>query len=334
MNRTERLYRIDTLLRTNRCVSMQHLLDELGVSIATVKRDLEYLRASLNAPIEWDRAGRGYRLTTSNLAGPRYELPGVWFNASEIHALLTIEHLLKEIEPGVLAPHFAALRDRLAGLLDDADADIQTIERRIFIRHRFKRAVSPRHFEKVVDALFRRHRLRIVHASRFTNETTARTISPQRLIHYREIWYLVAWCHLREAVRTFALDNLTEAEALDETAREMEVTELDILLNSGYGIWSGRDVRWAMLRFHPSSANWAASETWHHDQRARFDADGGYVLEIPYAWEDELVMDILKYGGGCTVLAPESLRATVMRRLGEALQNYPVESPSNDSLSR
>lgn len=88
MNRTERLYQLDKLLRANRCVSVERILEELGVSIATFKRDLEYLRSNLNAPIEWNRACNGYQFAETAPAGPRYELPGVWFNAGEIHALL------------------------------------------------------------------------------------------------------------------------------------------------------------------------------------------------------------------------------------------------------
>ena len=326
MNQTERLYHIDKLLRANRCVPVSRFLEEIGISIATFKRDLEHLRSHFNAPIEWDRECRGYRLASPTNNGPRYELPGIWFNASEIHALLTIEHLLQHIEPGVLQPYFSAFRERLAGILDQPESATREIERRVFIQHRFKRTVPPRHFIAIVEALLRRQRLRLSHNSRFTHQTTERTVSPQRLIHYREVWYLVTWCHLREAVRTFALDNVISAEILNEAAIEVDGTELNVLLENGYGIWSGKDVRWATLRFHPSSARWASSEIWHRDQHAHFDADGSYVLEIPYAQDDELIMDVLKYGAGCTVLAPEELRAKVMLRLDEARRNYLQEN--------
>ena len=322
MNQTERLYHIDKLLRASRCVPVSRFLDELGISIATFKRDIEHLRSNLNAPIEWDRSCRGYRLAAPNQTGPRYELPGVWFNAGEIHALLTIEHLLQEIEPGVLQPYFGALRERLASILEQPSSAISEIERRVFIHPRFKRPVSPRHFESVVEALLRRQRMRLIHDSRFNQQETDRIVSPQRLIHYREIWYLVAWCHLREAVRTFALDNLVNAEILSDSAIEVDASELNALLDTSYGIWSGQAVNWAKLRFHPSSARWAASEHWHRDQRDHFEADGSYILEIPYAQDDELMMDILKYGSGCTVLEPEALRLKLIERLDAARSNY------------
>lgn len=62
MDRTERFYRIDHLLNERRSVPIEVFLHELEVSRATFKRDLEYLRDRLNAPIVlWDRASRGYR---------------------------------------------------------------------------------------------------------------------------------------------------------------------------------------------------------------------------------------------------------------------------------
>ncbi len=53
MDRTERFYKIDTLLQANRFVPIDRMLRELEVSRATFKRDIEYMRERLNAPIEW-----------------------------------------------------------------------------------------------------------------------------------------------------------------------------------------------------------------------------------------------------------------------------------------
>ena len=92
----------------------------------------------------------------------------------------------------------------------------------------------------------------------------------------------------------------------------------------GYGIFSGRDVQWAKLRFTSKQARWVAPEQWHPQQRSRFDPDGSYVLELPYSDDRELVMDILKHGVEVEVLAPDNLRSTVRYRLLAALERYPT----------
>lgn len=61
---------------------------------------------------------------------------------------------------------------------------------------------------------------------------------------------------------------------------------------------------------------------WYRDQRVRFEADGSYPLAIPYSQSEERIMDILRYGPGCSVLEPPELRAKVCERLEQARHNY------------
>jgi predicted DNA-binding transcriptional regulator YafY len=83
-NNTARLYRIEALIRARGHVSFNELLADLQVSPATLKRDFEYLRSRLGAPIEYDRDLKGYRLGTAYL-GAKHELPGLWFDESELY---------------------------------------------------------------------------------------------------------------------------------------------------------------------------------------------------------------------------------------------------------
>jgi predicted DNA-binding transcriptional regulator YafY len=50
--------------------------------------------------------------------------------------------------------------------------------------------------------------------------------------------------------------------------------------------------------------------------------DGSYVLEVPYAEDRELVMEILKYGADVEVVAPDALRQRVAQALGAAARRY------------
>ena len=79
MERTERFYKIDRLLRDNRSVSLERFLEVLSISKATFKRDIEYMRDRLSAPIIWDRELRGYIFDETIEDAQSYELPGIWF---------------------------------------------------------------------------------------------------------------------------------------------------------------------------------------------------------------------------------------------------------------
>ncbi|MGQ0658197.1 MAG: helix-turn-helix transcriptional regulator [Chromatiales bacterium] len=328
MDRTERLYRISSLLGSRRAVPCAEFLKTLEVSHATFKRDLEYLRERFNAPIVWDRELRGYRFADdkSSQAGLRFELPGMWFNASEVHALLAMEHLLEHIQPGLLAPHIAPLRSQVRALLDKGDHAIEEIERRIRLLPIASRAVPTEHFETAARAVLTRKRLRITHHSRVRNETLTREVSPQRLVHYRDNWYLDAWCHMRVALRTFAIDAITHAELLKTNARNVSEKLLDETLGSAYGIFSGKPKHRALLRFTPERARWVSREKWHSQQKSHFDEQGYYLLEIPYSDDRELIMDILKHGPDVEVLKPMTLKARVQQLLEKSLRSFYRES--------
>ncbi len=315
MDRTERFYLIDRLLQQKKLVTRKQFLDALGISPATFKRDLEYLRDRLHAPIVWNADQRGYEFGTPDGVGPRFELPGFWFNQSEIYALLTMQQLLSDLEPGVLAAHVAPLKARLAMLLEEGDVAAAEVDKRIRIMRQSARRVSPGVFEVIAAAVLRRRRVKLKYTARSDGKTSERVISPQRLVHYRDNWYLDAWCHWRDGLRKFSVDAMADVELLADKAKAIDMKTIEREFGSGYGIFSGRPTAWASLRFTPERARWVAHEVWHPAQRSKFEADGSYVLEVPFSDPRELMMDVLKYGADVQVLAPAVLRRRVQAEI-------------------
>ncbi len=322
MDRTERFYKIDHLFRDRRLVTLSLMMETLGVSKATVKRDLEYLRDRLNAPIVWDRSLRGYRYDQQDDVGGRYVLPGLWFNASEIHALLTMDQLLCDLQPGLLESHIEPLRTRIRLLLDEGDHTHEDVSRRIRIDSQATRHVEPGIFQAVSVALLNRKRLHFDHLNRGSKGATTREVSPQRLLYYRNSWYLDAWCHLRNELRRFGLDAISHLDALDKNAKEVPVNKLNAELSSGYGVFVSGALNTAKLKFSPKIAQWISKEQWHEGQLGQFDKEGNYLLSLPFTNQTELAMDIMRYGSDVEVVTPKSLRIYVKNRLKETLELY------------
>ena len=321
MDRTERLYRIDRLLNDRKVVPIGEFLEELEVSLATFKRDLEYLRDRFNAPVVWDRDAGGYRFDKQGV-GDAYGLPGLWFNASEIHALLTMRELLGSLSPGLLTPHIEPLLSRLRMLLDREDMPADSVEKRIRIQKLNARSYEPEHFSPIATAVLKRRRIVIDHHNRSRNESIRREVSPQRLNYYRENWYLDAWCHLRNELRSFGLDAIQGVWLGTEVALEVPEDEVAAILDSGYGIFSGKTIEWAELEFSPTAAQWVSKETWHPEQQAHFNPDGSYRLRVPFSNSTELAMDVMRHLPDVKVLAPDSLKHRIKERLLAALEQF------------
>jgi predicted DNA-binding transcriptional regulator YafY len=331
LDRFDRIFELNRILQAaRRPVSRQRIEAELECSRATVKRIIEDMRLYLNAPIVYDAERNGYRYDQSE--GAMYELPGLWFNASELHALLSVQQLLAEVQPGLLDPLLKPLNKRIAALLDLQHAGSDGLAGRIRVLQAAGRQ-GGECFPTVAGALAQRRQLRLRYFNRGDDTHSERSVSPQRLTYYRDNWYLDAWCHLREGLRTFALDAMEEAKALDAQALDVPEAELDAHYANSYGIFAGAPSRVAVLRFAARRARWVAKERWHRDQEGNSLPDGRYELRVPYSNTPELVMDILKYGPDVEVMAPAELRTEVIARLGAALALYSggEESPATDA---
>ncbi len=326
MRQTERYYRIDQLIRARGVIDFKSLQAALEVSRATLVRDLAALRDRFNAPIVFDRDRGGYVLASSDF-GPQYELPGLWFSDREILALLTMHRMLEDLDPGgLIGDRVGPLIERLESLLSQGAGGARAIRERVRIVAAQNRPVAPRFFERVGTALVGRQRLELAYHSRGRDERGRREVSPQRLVHWRNAWYLDAFCHRAEALRTFALDAIEEARLLDRKALDVTPAEVDRALGSAYGIFRGRPREWAVLRFAPQAARWVRAEVWHPRQQGETLPDGGYELRLPYSESEELEMDILRHGETVEVIAPAALRERIAGRLAAAARRYRAKA--------
>lgn len=326
MSNLSRVYQIDQILATHAVVSKAELLSRLEVSWATLKRDLAYMRDRFNAPIVFDKELGGYRFDRQIQShGPDYELPGLWFNADEIFALLTMQHLLSNLDTGgLLGPHIQPLLARLTGILEHGNNTLDEIQKRIKIDTLGARSYALDCFQLIGRALLQRKRLHIDYHARGSNEVTTRTVSPQRLIFYRQNWYLDAWCHLRKGLRSFSVDCIRSATPTEEVAKPVSEKTLNEALGAGYGIFSGTSPATATLRFSAERARWVSAEQWHPQQVSRTLPNGVYELKIPYTDPRELMMDVLRHGSHCEVISPPSLRDLIQQELHKLINLYTI----------
>jgi len=89
-----------------------------------------------------------------------------------------------------------------------------------------------------------------------------------------------------------------------------------------YGIYGGKPKYRAVLRFSNYASRWVSYEEWHPDQVGEFDAEGRFILKIPYSDHTELIMDILRRGHHVEVLAPADLRKEIQKEAEMTKANY------------
>jgi len=321
MDKFDRIFQLHAILAARKtAIPLEDLTARLECSKATLHRTMNVLRDTLRAPVVFDAPGGGYRYAAANATGS-FELPGLWFTPVELQALAVMQRLLKDVGGGLLNEHLGPLSRRLDELTRHRRLHLGEAASRLRFPAIASRPAGPA-FQAVASATLQRTKLWIEYHARGTDERSERTVSPQRLTHYRESWYLDAWDEGKAALRCFAIDRILRATPLDQRALDVADIELDAHYASAYGIFGGVADKMAVLRFSPERARWVGDEVWHPEQQGRSLEDGSYELRIPYRDSRELVMDILRHGPQVLVIEPQSLVDAVKNQLSEALRRY------------
>ena len=161
-----------------------------------------------------------------------------------------MQRLLKDAGGGLLEEHWGRSRSGLNELTQHQRLNLGEAASRLRFPALAARPAGEA-FNAAASATLQRRKLWIEYHARSTDEHSERTVSPQRIMHYREAWYLDAWDDKRNALRSFSVDRIRRATVLDEIARDVPDADLDEHYASAYGIFGGKADKVAVLRFTP-----------------------------------------------------------------------------------
>jgi predicted DNA-binding transcriptional regulator YafY len=210
--RADRLVTVLLLMQARGRVTAAELAEELEVSVATARRDLEALSAA-GVPV-YPQPGRGGGW--SLVGGARTDLSGL--SATEAQALF----LLAGPAAAVSDKAKAALRKLVRALPQTFRADAEAAARATMIDPT-RWGERDRHRPELVDllqaAVVRRRRVRLTYTNS-ARERTERLVDPWGLVDKDDIWYMIAGTE--QGQRTFRVDRIVAAEPTDQHAERPE----------------------------------------------------------------------------------------------------------------
>lgn len=203
MARPDRLFRLLQAMRVMPApITATRLADEMGVSLRSLYRDIDSLRAA-GARIEGER-GYGYRLIED------YALPPQTFDRAEIEALaLGLAQVKLMGDPDLAKAATAVLAKVAATLPDDGEQHLFHAISQVYrpeVRH-----ASALDMNLIRQACWREQALTIRYADQ-GHAVTERTILPLAVVYTDRTLTVLAWCCLREAFRMFRSDRITELQ--------------------------------------------------------------------------------------------------------------------------
>lgn len=219
MNRLERIHKIDEMITRHGLVPVHDFLSTLGISLATFKRDLDYLRSHLHAPVLWDRQSGGYRYGKTASRRKSVPMPRLWLTGQQTHALLTAYRLMSSAHSPYASPDMDGLAARVLALLCERGENPQQVLKRIVLEDASAPQDASPGFEAVASALLNRRRLRVTVPGR-GKQAGEHEVSPLRLVLSKAQWRLEGLHHGNGQVGQWALSDLAAVEVLKDKARD------------------------------------------------------------------------------------------------------------------
>lgn len=323
MENLHRLFILERLFQNHKYpIPLSTFLKELECSLSTFKRLISVLREQYGFPILYSREYRGYYCDSQQSR----QIQGLWFHTKELQALLIIRQMLEQVQPGLLSEHLQKLATQIDKTLSVISKNSNYFVNRITIIPIAHSYVASDIFLPLCHATLENLEIKITYQD-IHGTFSERTLSPQRLIYYKNNWYLDAWCHLREALRTFWVAGIKEISATSFAGKCLQEAVLSEYFASSYGIFSGTPSETVHLRFTGRAAmRMRSGIQWHPGQRQKNNEDGSVELWFPYSDDRELIMDIMRYGQEAQVLYPDSLKSTLVNHYKMAIAVYEKAS--------
>jgi len=314
MSLLERVFYFHQEILKGNFPNSKSIAEQFEVSIPTAKRDINYLRDRLLAPLIFNSAENGYHYRTEGFSLPFQESPRILF------LLGMLSKLAEEAGLGKLQ-EVQQLENRLSKMISDdyrkviASLEVQRIE---------VESIDQDIFETVIESLVSGKLLHIEYKAVGGKEKN-RDIAPVKIINYQGRWYLLSYCMLRKDDRLFHMSRIQQAALLKEDIPEdLELSTR--VEHRSFGIFQRSPEYTAKILFTSTAAEVVKNQQWHPEQKME-ETPNGVLLQLPVGDDREILLKILQYGAMARVLSPPALIEKIQEEVDKMKTIYLSPRP-------
>ena len=302
----ERMLRIHQALQAGGFPNASKLAKEIEVSAKTIHRDLEFMRDRMNLPVEFDGGHRGYYYN-----GEVSNFPTLQITEGEIFALVVAEKALQQYRgTSFEKPLLSAIKKMEQSLPDTISLNLADVGQTISFRTRAEPILNLEIFEVLARAVAGRQQLELQYRKP-GQKPEARIVDPYHLANINGEWFLFAFDHARNDIRTFAPARIQSAKATGKVFERSQKFSLEKRLRDSFGVHSGEGKFEVVIRFGPRAADYIREKKWHPSQSRRDFKDGSLELKMKLSSLAEVQRWVLSWGGDAKVLRPPELADSV-----------------------
>lgn len=302
----ERMMRIHDAIQSGRFPSATDLAKELEVSSKSILRDLEFMRDRMKFPIGYDKTKWGFYYTKEVGAFPTFTV-----TEGELLAVLVAEKAMHQYRGTNLEkPLLSAFRKMAAGLPETISLHMADWEQAISFRSSAEPVSNLAVFDQLARAAAEGRQLELQYRKP-GGAAEKRAVDPYHLANVNGDWFLFAYCHLRNDIRTFVPARIQSAEATGKRFHRPKDFSIEAALRDSFGVHSGKADFTVIIRFNELVADFIREKKWHASQQLKNLSNGAVELTLRLSSLIEVQRWILSWAGNAEVIEPVELKDAV-----------------------
>ncbi len=279
----------------------------MEVCAKSIYRDLEFMRERLGLPLEFDRRRFGFHYTEEVTAFPTMQI-----SEGELFALVVAEKALQQYRgTSFERPLISALQKMQQALPETISLDLADVERTISFRTRAEPILDLNIFDALAKATAQRRQIELTYRKPGQPKAELRIVDPYHLANINGEWFLFAYDHLRQDIRTFVPVRIKAIRPTGKSFVRSHKFSLENRLRDSFGVHSGQGQFDVLLRFNQKVADYVREKKWHESQRIRERKGGAVELSLKLSSLEEVERWVLSWGGNATVVRPKELARSV-----------------------
>jgi predicted DNA-binding transcriptional regulator YafY len=314
----ERMMRIHEKLKADRFPNCRQLAGQIEVSIRTIKRDVDFMKYRLDLPIEYNAKRYGYYYSEDV-----EQFPSVPLTEAELFALLVAHKAISQYQGTPYERPLGAAFEKLTSRLEDKQSfTMSNLEQALSFRPFAPSSVELEDFQIITRALAESRALSFRYKKLGASRAQTRRIHGYHLACVDNQWYLIGHDLARDAMRTFSLARLSDAELLPDAFERPTDFDINDYLAGSFGIFKAGDDFEVVLEFDKWAAQLVSERNWHPSQQLTNLAKGAGRMTLRLDNLEEVERWVLSWGAHCTVIRPKRLVQRVLKAARSLLKKY------------
>ncbi|MFT5581434.1 MAG: putative DNA-binding transcriptional regulator YafY [Lentimonas sp.] len=295
-------------------------IDGDNICDSTIEKDLFAMRMDHDAPIKYSKRERGYYYDDEN-----YSIDKIPLTSEDINAIQFAVKTLSQFRDVAMFQQFGnaidKIVDRVSISKNPADEQIVSV-----VQFESGAKVTGNQFlPKFFEAIQNKKLVIFDYTSFATNKMKLRTVAPLLLKEYKNRWYLICEDQEKMKIITYALERMDKVLVTDQKMVMPDNFEPKNFFKHTIGITTHDALPEKILfKANNLASKYIQSTPFHSSQKLVKEGKKRTTFSLKVIITEELIRELLSYGGEVEVVQPPVLREKLTNRALDMVKIYDL----------